>query len=208
VDPATTFVDSTVKVGRDTVIEPQTYLVGATRIGQKCRIGPMSRVVDCSVADGVHLEASFCENARVETGARVGPWSRLRPGAVVGRDAHVGNFVELKKTRLGAGAKVNHLSYLGDAVVGARVNVGAGVITCNYDGYQKHSTTIGAGAFIGSNVNMVAPLRVGAGAVVGAGSTLSKDVPADALALERAPTLIKRGWAKKRRAEKTGQTHG
>jgi bifunctional UDP-N-acetylglucosamine pyrophosphorylase/glucosamine-1-phosphate N-acetyltransferase len=208
VDPATTYVDATVRVGRDSVIEPQTYLLGATRIGQNCRIGPMTRLVNCFVGDGVQLDASFGEGARVESGARVGPWSRLRPGAVVGRDAHVGNFVELKKTRLGAGAKVNHLSYLGDAVVGARVNVGAGVITCNYDGYQKHSTTIGVGAFIGSNVNLVAPVRVGAGAVVGAGSTLTKDVPAEALALERAPALIKRGWAKNRRAEKTGQTHG
>ncbi|MBK8574705.1 MAG: bifunctional UDP-N-acetylglucosamine diphosphorylase/glucosamine-1-phosphate N-acetyltransferase GlmU [Elusimicrobia bacterium] len=208
VDPATTYVDATVRVGSDTVIEPQTFLVGATRVGRHCRIGPMTRLINCRLADHVYLEASFGESARVETGARVGPWSRLRPGAVVGRDAHVGNFVELKKTRLGVGAKVNHLSYLGDAVVGARVNVGAGVITCNYDGHQKHSTTIGAEAFIGSNVNLVAPLRVGAGAVVGAGSTLTKDVPAGSLALERAPALIKRGWAKKRRAEKTGQTHG
>jgi bifunctional UDP-N-acetylglucosamine pyrophosphorylase/glucosamine-1-phosphate N-acetyltransferase len=208
VDPATTYVDSTVRVGRDTVIEPHTFLLGATRIGRHCRIGPMARLKDCVVADGVQLDASFCEDARVESGARVGPWSRLRPGAVVGREAHVGNFVELKKARLGVGAKVNHLSYLGDAVVGDKVNVGAGVITCNYDGYQKQTTTIGRGAFIGSNVNLVAPVRVGAGAVVGAGSTLTQEVPAEALALERAPTVIKHGWAKKRRAEKTGKTHG
>lgn len=208
VDPSTTYVDSTVRVGSDTVIEPQTFLSGATRIGRNCRIGPMTRLKNCVVADGVQIDASFGEDARVESGARVGPWSRLRPGAVVGRNAHVGNFVELKKARLGVGAKVNHLSYLGDAVVGDGVNVGAGVITCNYDGYQKHATTIGRGAFIGSNVNLVAPVRVGAGAVIGAGSTLTMDVPADALAVERASTVIKRGWAKIRRAEKTRKTHG
>lgn len=208
VDPATTYVDATVRVGADTVIEPQSFLSGATRIGRHCRIGPLARLENCRVADGVRMEASFGENARVESGARVGPWSRLRPGAVVGRNAHVGNFVELKKARLGVGAKVNHLSYLGDAEVGAGVNVGAGVITCNYDGYQKHATRIGPGAFIGSNVNLVAPVRVGAGAAVGAGSTITEDVPAEALALERAITVIKRGWAKKRRAEKARKIHG
>lgn len=208
VDPATTYVDATVRVGRDTVLEPQTYLEGATRIGRHCRIGPMTRLKDCLVADHVRLEASWGDGARVESGARVGPWSRLRPGAVVGTDAHVGNFVELKKARLGTGAKVNHLSYLGDAVVGAQVNVGAGVITCNYDGYKKHVTTIGPGAFIGSNVNLVAPVRVGQGAVVGAGSTITRDVPADALALERSPAVMKCGWAKNRRTEKIGKPHG
>lgn len=208
VDPSTTYVDSTVRVGSDTVIEPQTFLAGATKIGRNCQIGPMTRLKNCVVADGVQIEASFGEDARVESGARVGPWSRLRPGAVVGRDAHVGNFVELKKARLGVGAKVNHLSYLGDAVVGDGVNVGAGVITCNYDGYQKHATIIGRGAFIGSNVNLVAPVRVGAGAVIGAGSTVTREVPPDALAVERASTVIKRGWAKIRRAEKTRKTHG
>ena len=127
---------------------------------------------------------------------------------MVGRDAHVGNFVELKKARLGVGAKVNHLSYLGDAVVGPKTNVGAGVITCNYDGYQKYATQIGAGAFIGSNVNLVAPLRVGSGAVVGAGSTLTKNVPAGALAVERSATTVKPGWAKKRRLIKLRTSHG
>jgi bifunctional UDP-N-acetylglucosamine pyrophosphorylase/glucosamine-1-phosphate N-acetyltransferase len=208
VDPATTFVEESVRVGRDTVIEPQTFLRGSTRIGRNCLIGPMTSLRDYVVADGVRLEASFGEGARVESGARVGPFSRLRPGAVIGRDAHVGNFVEIKKTRLGAGAKVNHLSYLGDATVGPQVNVGAGVITCNYDGVQKHRTVIGRGAFIGSNVNLVAPLRVGAGAVVGAGSTLTRDVPAQALALERAPAVVKRGWAKKKRTRKSSPSHG
>lgn len=126
VDPNSTYVEASVRVGRDTVIEPQTFLTGNTRIGRHCRVGPLTRLNDCVVADGVQLEASFGEGARVERGARVGPFSRLRPGAVVGREAHVGNFVEIKKSRLGPGAKVNHLSYVGDADVGARVNVGAG----------------------------------------------------------------------------------
>lgn len=208
VDPASTYVDATVRVGQDTVLEPQTYLSGVTRIGRRCRVGPLARLEDCVVGDDVRWDASFGERARVESGARVGPWSRLRPGTVVGRDSRVGNFVELKKARLGVGAKINHLSYLGDASVGAGVNVGAGVITCNFDGYQKHGTTIGPRAFIGSNVNLVAPVRVGAGAVVGAGSTVTRDVPAEALVLERAPAVIKRGWAKQRRADKMGKTHG
>jgi bifunctional UDP-N-acetylglucosamine pyrophosphorylase/glucosamine-1-phosphate N-acetyltransferase len=208
VDPASTFVDAGVRIGPDTVIEPHTFLSGHTRIGARCRIGPMTRLMDCRVGDGVRVDATVGENARVDSGARVGPWTRLRPGAVVGRDAHVGNFVELKKARLGVGAKVNHLSYLGDAVVGPKTNVGAGVITCNYDGYQKYATQIGAGAFIGSNVNLVAPLRVGAGAVVGAGSTLTKNVPADALAVERSATTVKPGWAKKRRLLNKRTTHG
>ncbi|MBK8870081.1 MAG: bifunctional UDP-N-acetylglucosamine diphosphorylase/glucosamine-1-phosphate N-acetyltransferase GlmU [Elusimicrobia bacterium] len=208
VDPASTFVDAGVRIGPDTVIEPQTFLSGHTRIGARCRIGPMTRLTDCRVGDGVRLDATMGENARVDSGARVGPWTRLRPGAVVGRDAHVGNFVELKKARLGVGAKVNHLSYLGDAVVGPKTNVGAGVITCNYDGYQKYATQIGAGAFIGSNVNLVAPLRVGSGAVVGAGSTLTKNVPAGALAVERSATTVKPGWAKKRRLIKLRTSHG
>jgi bifunctional UDP-N-acetylglucosamine pyrophosphorylase/glucosamine-1-phosphate N-acetyltransferase len=208
IDPSSTYVEVSVRVGRDTVIEPQTFLMGNTRIGRHCRVGPFTRLKDCVVADGVHLEASFGEGARVDRGARVGPFTRLRPGAVVGREAHVGNFVEIKKSRLGPGAKVNHLSYVGDADVGARVNVGAGVITCNYDGFKKSKTTIGTGAFIGSNVNLVAPVRVGAGAVVGAGSTLTENVPAHALALERSPAVFKNGWAKKRRVEKTVQKHG
>jgi bifunctional UDP-N-acetylglucosamine pyrophosphorylase/glucosamine-1-phosphate N-acetyltransferase len=201
VDPGTTYVEATVRLGRDTVLEPQTILTGATRIGAGCRIGPWTNLRDCVVSAGASVVASFGEGARVGSDARVGPWARLRPGAVVGRGAHVGNFVELKKSRLGPGAKVNHLTYLGDATVGARANVGAGVITCNYDGFKKSSTAIGPGSFIGSNVNLVAPLRVGAGAVVGAGSTVTRDVPAQSLALERASLVMKPGWARRRREE-------
>jgi len=199
VDPSSTWVDVGVRVGRDTILEPGTLLKGNTSIGCQSVVGPWTRLTDCRVGDGVVLEAVFAEDARVNNGARVGPWARLRPGAVVGSGAHVGNFVEIKKSRLGSGAKVNHLSYIGDAEVGAGVNVGAGVITCNYDGFNKHPTVMGPGAFIGSNVNLVAPVRVGAGAVVGAGSTITKNVPADALVLERSSVVVKAGWARERR---------
>ena len=208
VDPAATYVDADVRVGRDTVIEPQTFLIGKTTVGRGCRIGPQSRLADCVIGNGVTVTATFGDGARVLDGARVGPWSRLRPGAVVGPDVHVGNFVEIKKSRLGRGAKANHLAYLGDAEVGAGVNVGAGVITCNYDGVRKHATILGAGAFIGSNVNLVAPVRVGSGAVVGAGSTVTRDVPRHALALERSAMVIKPGWAERKRKETKKQVHG
>lgn len=208
VDPASTYIDAGVRVGGDTVIEPQTYLLGRTTVGRGCRLGPQTYLENCVVADGARLTFTHGENARVERDARVGPWARLRPGAVVGPDAHVGNFVEIKKSRLGRGAKANHLTYLGDATVGAGVNVGAGVITCNYDGVLKHSTVLGAGAFIGSNVNLVAPVRVGAGAIVGAGSTVTRDVPADALALERSTMVVKPGWADRKRKELKQQAHG
>lgn len=184
VDPDSTYVDAGVTVGPDTVLWPQTYLLGETRIGAGCRVGPMTVVEDAFVADG----------------AQVGPFARLRGGARVGRNARVGNFVEVKKSVLADGVKAGHLAYLGDATIGADVNIGAGVITCNYDGVDKHPTVIGAGAFIGSNANLVAPVTIGRGAVIGAGSTITKNVPADALALERAPQILKSGWAAERRA--------
>jgi bifunctional UDP-N-acetylglucosamine pyrophosphorylase/glucosamine-1-phosphate N-acetyltransferase len=183
VDPDATYVDAGVVVGPDTVLWPQTYLLGNTRVGAGCKIGPLAVLEDCTVADG----------------CQVGPFARLRPGARLGERARVGNFVEIKKSVLSPGVKVNHLAYVGDATVGADVNIGAGVITCNYDGVNKHETRIGAGAFIGSNVNLVAPVTVGAGAVVGAGSTITEDVPADALGLERSKQISKPGWAARRR---------
>lgn len=208
VDPATTYVDAGVRVGRDTVIEPQTFLIGQTTVGRGCRIGPQTRLENCVIGNGATVTATFGEGASVRDGSRVGPWSRLRPGAVVGPDAHVGNFVEIKKSRLGRGAKANHLAYIGDAEVGAGVNVGAGVITCNYDGVRKHATILESGAFIGSNANLVAPVRVGAGAVVGAGSTVTRDVPRNALALERSAMVVKPGWAERKRKELKKQVHG
>ena len=199
-DPENTYVDSGVEVGPDTVLWPQTYLLGETRVGSGCRIGPWTWLKDCRVADGARVAASFAEEAEVGPEASVGPYARLRGGTRLGPKVKVGNFVEIKKSVLARGVKAGHLSYLGDARIGADVNIGAGTITCNYDGVAKHPTVIGAGAFIGSNVNFVAPVTVGRGAVVGAGSTVTKDVPAGALALERSQQILKPGWARRRRA--------
>jgi len=202
VDPDSTYVQAGVKIGSDTVIQPGTHLLGQSVLGSGCRVGPFAYLQDCFLADNVQFVASFARQARVGEGVRVGPFSHLREGTVIASGAHVGNFSEIKKSRIGKGSKINHLSYIGDATVGDGVNIGAGTITCNYDGWQKFRTVIGAGSFIGSNVNLVAPVSVGSGSVVGAGSTITKSVPAGALALERAPQVIKKGWAKKRRAEK------
>jgi bifunctional UDP-N-acetylglucosamine pyrophosphorylase/glucosamine-1-phosphate N-acetyltransferase len=202
-DPERFDCDEGVAVGPDTVIEPSVRLRGRTRVGSGCRIGQGSIVADTIIADGVMVKP-YCvfEDAAVGPAAIVGPFSRLRPGADVGEGAHVGNFVELKKTRLGKGAKANHLTYLGDATVGAGTNVGCGTVTCNYDGEKKHPTTIGDNAFIGSDAILVAPIRIGDGAYVAAGSTLTGDVPAGALALGRARQVVKEGWAEGRRAQK------
>src|SRR5207244_719933 len=175
-------------IGRDTVIHPYTALEGRTVIGEDCMIRSHSRLVESVLGDGVTvLDSCVIEGSRLEAECTVGPFAHLRPGNVIKRGAKVGNFVELKKTELGPGAKANHLSYLGDAQIGSRVNVGAGTITCNYDGHTKHQTVIGDDAFVGSDVSFVAPVTVGRGAVIGAGSVVTEDVPAAALA---------RGWAR------------
>jgi bifunctional UDP-N-acetylglucosamine pyrophosphorylase / glucosamine-1-phosphate N-acetyltransferase len=200
-DPDTTYVGPDVKAGRDSVIRPFTFLLGKTVLGEGAKVGPYAHVEDCRIGAGADVRASFALGSTVGEGARVGPYAHLRPGTRIGAQARVGNFVELKKADLGRGAKANHLSYVGDASVGADANIGAGVITCNYDGFQKHRTAIGAGAFIGSNANLVAPVRVGAGAIVGAGSTIVKDVPAEALGIARSLQTVKKGWAKRKRTE-------
>lgn len=206
VDPESTYVDVNVTIGRDTVLYPQTFLQGRTRVGDNARIGPYCFIDNCQIRSRAEVRAVFAYDSTVGEGARVGPYAHLRPGTRIGAGAHVGNFVELKKTDIGPGSKANHLAYLGDARLGRGVNIGAGVITCNYDGFQKHRTVVGHGAFIGSNVNLVAPLRVGAGAIVGAGSTIVHNVPSGALALERARPVIKKDWArKKRRLQKSPQ---
>ncbi|MBO6782442.1 MAG: bifunctional UDP-N-acetylglucosamine diphosphorylase/glucosamine-1-phosphate N-acetyltransferase GlmU [Alphaproteobacteria bacterium] len=189
-----------------TLVAPDTvWFHHDTRLGRDVIVGP--NVVfgpGVNVADGVEIRAfSHLEGATVESGAVIGPYARLRPGAKIGADAHVGNFVEIKNADLGAGAKANHLSYIGDADVGARTNIGAGTITCNYDGFGKYRTTIGNAAFIGSNSALVAPVTIGDGAIVAAGSTISRDVEADALAIERAPQDDKPGWAAKFRKLKS-----
>jgi bifunctional UDP-N-acetylglucosamine pyrophosphorylase/glucosamine-1-phosphate N-acetyltransferase len=199
VDPATTYVDDDVEVGVDTVIHPGVMLEGRTRIGSACEIHSGVRIVDSAIGDRVVVN-NHCviTGARIADGARIGPFAHLRPDADVREEARVGNFVELKNTVLGAGSKANHLAYLGDAVVGERVNVGAGSVTCNYDGVTKHKTQIDDGAFIGSAAQLVAPVRVGAGAYVAAGSSITRDVPPEALAVARGQQVNKEGWAKKR----------
>lgn len=199
VDPATTHVDDTVTIGPDTVLGPGVVIEGATTIGRDCVIGPGCQLAGCQLGEGVLLRP-YCvlRQAVVEDGAQLGPFCHLRPEAHIGPGAHIGNFVEVKKSRLGRGAKANHLAYIGDATVGERVNIGAGVITCNYDGVAKHRTSIGDGAFVGTNASLVAPITIGEGAYVAAGSVVTKDVPPGALAVERSQQLVKEGWAARR----------
>jgi bifunctional UDP-N-acetylglucosamine pyrophosphorylase/glucosamine-1-phosphate N-acetyltransferase len=195
VDPATAYIGGDVTVGADTVIHPGVHLEGRTRIGAGCEIHSGVRILNSTIDDGVVIN-NFCliVDSHVSRGARIGPFAHIRPQSDVGEDAHVGNFVELKKTSMGKGAKANHLAYLGDATIGQNVNVGAGTITCNYDGTTKHPTVIEDGAFIGSDSQLIAPVRVGAGAYVAAGSTITDDVPAGSLAIGRGKQVNKDGW--------------
>jgi bifunctional UDP-N-acetylglucosamine pyrophosphorylase / glucosamine-1-phosphate N-acetyltransferase len=198
--PQTCVIDADVEVGADTVIEPFVQLLGKTRIGSDCRIRSYSVLSNSEVGDGVTVRpGSILDEARVASGAIIGPYSHLRPGSDIGEGAHVGNFVETKKVRMGKGSKANHLTYLGDAEIGAGVNVGAGTITCNYDGVHKHKTVIEDGAFVGSDSTLVAPVKVGKGAYVGAASCITEDVPEDALAIGRARQSVKEGWARAKR---------
>jgi bifunctional UDP-N-acetylglucosamine pyrophosphorylase/glucosamine-1-phosphate N-acetyltransferase len=198
--PQTCVIDSDVEIGADTVIEPFVQLLGKTKVGGECRIRSYSVIKDSEIGDQVTINAlTVADGARVSRGAIVGPYSRLRPGSEIGEGAHVGNFVETKKIRLGKGSKANHLSYLGDAEIGEGVNVGAGTITCNYDGVHKHKTVIEDGVFIGSDSTLVAPIKIGRGSYVAAASCITEDVPADALALGRARQITKEGWAKAKR---------
>jgi bifunctional UDP-N-acetylglucosamine pyrophosphorylase/glucosamine-1-phosphate N-acetyltransferase len=203
IDPATTYIDSGVVIGADTVIHPGVVIQGQTRIGAACEIHAYSRVVDTEIGDHVTIQ-SFCliVGARVAKGATIGPFAHLRPETEVGEKAKVGNFVELKKTTLGAGAKASHLAYLGDATIGANVNIGAGTITCNYDGEMKHQTIIEDGAFIGSDTQLIAPVRVGKGAYVAAGSSITEDVPAGGLAVARGRQTNVEGWVARKSKKK------
>ena len=199
--PETVTVDAGVCIGMDTVIEPFAQILGRTAIGENCRIGACAIIHDSELGDGVEIGAfTMIGSSRVARGARVGPFARLRMGNSVEEGVHIGNFVELKNTRMGARAKANHLAYLGDAHVGAASNIGAGTITCNYDGVHKHQTSIGEGVFVGSNSTLVAPIEIGDGAYLGAGSVITEAVPPDALALGRSRQVTKPEWAKKRRA--------
>jgi len=199
--PQTCVIDSDVEIGPDTTVEPFVQILGKTRIGSECRIRSYSVINNSVIGDAVLIRPGcVLDHADVRNGATLGPFSHLRPGSEIGEGAHVGNFVETKKTRLGKGSKANHLTYLGDSEVGDGVNVGAGTITCNYDGERKHTTVIEDAAFIGSDSTLVAPVRIGKGAYIGAASCITDDVPPNALAIGRSRQIVKEGWTKARRA--------
>jgi bifunctional UDP-N-acetylglucosamine pyrophosphorylase/glucosamine-1-phosphate N-acetyltransferase len=201
--PETCVIGPEVEVGRDTVIEPFVQLLGRTRIGSGCHIRSFTVIENCTLGNGVLVRQScVLEDSSVADGAQIGPFAHLRPGSEIGENAHVGNFVETKKARLGKGAKANHLTYLGDAEIGEGTNIGAGTITCNYDGVNKHPTRVGKDVFVGSDTTLVAPISIGDGAYIGAGSCITKNVPADALAVGRGRQMTKQGWAAARRARR------
>ena len=200
VDPASAWIGPDVSIGRDTVIHPNVHLEGRTRIGERCEVHASVRIVDSTLEDGVVIN-NFCviRESHIRGGAQVGPFAHIRPQSDVGEGAHVGNFTELKKTTLGKGSKANHLTYLGDATIGDKVNIGAGTITCNYDGTHKHQTVIEDGAFIGSDTQLIAPVTVRAGAYVGTGTTVREDVPAGALAVSAGKQRNIEGWVEKKK---------
>jgi bifunctional UDP-N-acetylglucosamine pyrophosphorylase/glucosamine-1-phosphate N-acetyltransferase len=199
VDPRTTYIDKPVRVGRDTVIYPNCSLQGETVIGQRCIIEPNSKISDTSIGNGVVIRASsVIDQSTIDEGVAIGPFAHLRPGTEVRRNARIGNFVEVKKSVIGEGSKANHLTYLGDTTVGRDVNVGAGTITCNYDGEKKYPTVIEDGSFVGSNVALVAPVVIKKGSIIGAGSAITKNVPEEALGISRPRQKNIRRWKQKR----------
>jgi bifunctional UDP-N-acetylglucosamine pyrophosphorylase/glucosamine-1-phosphate N-acetyltransferase len=202
VDPQTTYVGVDVVIAPDTVIEPMTILEGTTRIGSRCSVGPYANIVDSILKDECVVLMSYLNGATLRKGSRCGPYAHLRPGAVIGEKSKVGNYVEIKNAQIGSEVSVAHLTYIGDATIGNNTNIGAGTITCNYDGITKHRTEIGENVFVGSNTTLIAPLKIAKGAIVGAGSVVSKDVPEDALAIGRSRQEIKELWAQKWRRRK------
>lgn len=206
IDPHRSVVHPGVSIGKDSIIYPNTYIEGKTSIGSNCVIYPGARIVDSFIEEDVVIkDNSLIEESRIKTGASIGPLAHIRPQSIIGRNAKVGNFVEIKKTSLGDGTKASHLSYLGDAVIGNDVNIGAGTITCNYDGKKKHKTVIGNGVFIGSDTQIVAPVTIGKGAYVAAGATVTKDVPAGALAISRAEQKNIADWENRSRLKTKGR---
>lgn len=207
IDPGSTWIDAGVTIGKDTVLHPSVTLEGRTAIGEDCVVRSHTRISDCVLGNGVEvLDHCVFRESRIEDSAVLGPFVHLRPGVHIRRKAKVGNFVEMKKTELGEGSKANHLSYLGDATIGKGVNIGAGTITCNYDGARKYHTVIEDDVFLGSDTQLIAPVSVGARAVVAAGTTVTEDVPADALAIARVPQVNRDGWAARRRALQAEET--
>src|SRR3990172_9120445 len=204
--PETAYIHKGVKIGRDTTIYPNVFLEGDTNIGERCIIEEGCKIIDSSIGDSSVIKSnSVIESSQIGQNVSIGPFARLRPESVIEDTAKVGNFVEIKKSRLGRGTKANHLSYIGDAIIGKDVNIGAGTITCNYDGIKKHQTTIEDGAFIGSDTQLVAPVKVGKNAYIGSGSTITKNVPAGSLALSRPEQRNIEGWVEKKGLKKRGK---
>ena len=201
-DPETVYVEAGVAVGQGTLLLPGTILRGRTVVGKNCEIGPNTMLTDCTVGDNVTINSSQCNESVIDSGAHVGPFAYIRPNCHVGAEVKVGDFVELKNSVIGAGTKISHLTYVGDADVGRQVNFGCGTVLVNYDGMEKHRSTIGDHCFIGCNTNLVSPVHIGDGAYTAAGSTITQDVEPDALAIARARQVDKPGWAAARRARK------
>jgi bifunctional UDP-N-acetylglucosamine pyrophosphorylase / glucosamine-1-phosphate N-acetyltransferase len=196
-DPAATYIDADVEIGQDTVIRPMTWLCGKTIIGEECEIGPSVRITNCLVGDRVSAQSAVMADSEIGEGSRIGPFAQLRPGCKIGRKVKIGNFVELKNAEVEDQASMGHLAYIGDAFVGERSNIGAGTITCNYDGKRKHRTQIGKRTFIGSHTTLIAPVDVADGAFVAAGTVVNQNVPEDALAIGRSQQVTKADWARK-----------
>jgi len=204
IDPANTYIDGDVKIGKDTVVHPMTFIEGRTIIGEDCIIGPMTRIVDCVIEDSVSVVRSECVGAHIMSGVSVGPFSRLREGTVLHSKVKIGNFVEVKNSKIGSNTKAQHLTYLGDSQIGENVNVGAGTITCNFDGKKKNQTVIEDDVFIGSNTALVAPVRIKKGAFVAAGSTITQEVPEWSLAIARARQENKLNWVLRKKEKEEG----
>lgn len=201
-DPSAVYVEDQVTVGKGTTLLPGTILRGRTAVGANCVIGPQVMLTDCTVEDGCTINASQCEESIIREGCEIGPYTHIRPHCVVGAGSRIGAFVQLKNCNLGAGTKMAHLTYVGDSDVGEGCNFGCGTVTCNYDGFQKHRTTIGSHVFVGCNTNFVPPVAVGDGAFIAAGTTVTGDVPEDAMVIGRVRQEVKEGWAGENRKKK------
>jgi bifunctional UDP-N-acetylglucosamine pyrophosphorylase/glucosamine-1-phosphate N-acetyltransferase len=200
IDPSNTYIRPSVSIGRDSVIYPNTFLEGNTTIGEDCVVYPNVRIIDSRLGNGVVIRDScLIMGGEIGDRATIGPFAQLRPEAIIKRGAKIGNFVEVKKSTVGEGSKAMHLSYIGDTTIGRGVNIGAGTITCNYDGFKKYPTVIGDEVFVGSDTQFIAPVKIGKGAVIAAGSTITRDVPKDALAMSRVEQINRKGWAIKRK---------
>lgn len=201
-DPSAVYVEETVTVGAGTLLLPGTILRGNTVVGENCEIGPNVMLTSCTVGAGTTINASQCEESTIEAGCQIGPYTHIRPHCVVGEGSKIGAFVQLKNCNLGKGTKMAHLTYVGDSDVGDHCNFGCGTVTCNYDGFQKFRTTIGSHVFVGCNTNFVPPVTVGDGAYIAAATTVTEDIPADAMAIGRSRQQVKPGWAETNRKKK------